>query len=159
MTNSSAIVVEGLQVRRGGRDVLRSVSFSVPQGQVTGLLGPSGCGKTTLMRAIVGVQLVAGGSVDVLGLPAGSPPLRSRIGYATQSPSIYADLTVAENLRYFCSILGAPVSDVRRVIAEVDLTDHADKLVSQLSGGQRSRANLAVALLGTPTLLVLDEPT
>jgi ABC-2 type transport system ATP-binding protein len=159
MTNSSAIVVEGLQVRRGGRDVLRSVSFSVPPGQVTGLLGPSGCGKTTLMRAVVGVQLVAGGSIDVLGLPAGSPPLRSRIGYATQTPSIYGDLTVAENLRYFCAILGAPVSDVRRVIAEVNLTDHADKLVSQLSGGQRSRANLAVALLGTPSLLVLDEPT
>jgi ABC-2 type transport system ATP-binding protein len=159
MTNSSAIVVEGLHVRRGGRDVLRDVNFAVPKGQVTGLLGPSGCGKTTLMRSIVGVQIVAGGTVTVLGLPAGSPPLRSRIGYATQSPSIYADLTVAENLRYFAAILKAPATDVRRVIAEVDLLDHADKLVGQLSGGQRSRANLAVALLGTPELLVLDEPT
>jgi ABC-2 type transport system ATP-binding protein len=159
MTNSSAIVVEGLQVRRGGREVLRSVGLTVPQGQVTGLLGPSGCGKTTLMRAIVGVQIVAGGTVTVLGLPAGSPGLRNRIGYATQTPSIYADLTVAENLRYFGAILRAPASDVRRVIAEVDLTDHADVLVSQLSGGQRNRANLAVALLGAPELLVLDEPT
>lgn len=159
MTNSSAIVVEGLDVRRGGREVLRSVSFSVPKGQVTGLLGPSGCGKTTLMRAVVGVQIVAGGSVTVLGTPAGSPVLRDRIGYATQSPSIYADLTVTENLRYFASILKAPAEDVLRVIAEVDLVKHADKLVSQLSGGQRSRANLAVALLGTPELLVLDEPT
>jgi ABC-2 type transport system ATP-binding protein len=158
MTNS-AIVVDGLNVRRGGREVLRSVSFSVPQGQVTGLLGPSGCGKTTLMRAIVGVQVVAGGSVTVLGSPAGSPVLRDRIGYATQSPSIYADLTVTENLRYFASILKAPQQDVLRVIAEVDLVKHADKLVSQLSGGQRSRANLAVALLGSPELLVLDEPT
>jgi ABC-2 type transport system ATP-binding protein len=159
MTNYSAIVVEGLKVRRGGREVLRSVSFAVPKGQVTGLLGPSGCGKTTLMRAIVGVQIVEGGSVTVLGLPAGSPPLRNRIGYATQSPSIYADLTVTENLRYFASILRAPASDVLRVIGEVDLVKHADKLVSQLSGGQRSRANLAVALLGSPELLVLDEPT
>jgi len=159
MTNYSAIVVEGLRVRRGGREVLRSVSFAVPQGQVTGLLGPSGCGKTTLMRAIVGVQIVEGGTVTVLGEPAGSPPLRNRIGYATQSPSIYADLTVAENLRYFAAILKAPASDVLRVIGEVDLVRHADKLVSQLSGGQRSRANLAVALLGTPELLVLDEPT
>jgi ABC-2 type transport system ATP-binding protein len=159
MTNYSAIVVEGLDVRRGGREVLRSVSFSVPQGQVTGLLGPSGCGKTTLMRSIVGVQIVAGGSVTVLGEPAGSAPLRNRIGYATQSPSIYADLTVAENLRYFASILKAPASDVLRVIGEVDLVKHADKLVAQLSGGQRSRANLAVALLGSPELLVLDEPT
>jgi ABC-2 type transport system ATP-binding protein len=159
MTNYPAIVVEGLNVRRGGREVLRSVSFSVPQGQVTGLLGPSGCGKTTLMRAIVGVQIVAGGSVTILGEPAGSPALRNRIGYATQSPSIYADLTVTENLRYFASILKAPQEDVLRVIAEVDLVKHADKLVSQLSGGQRSRANLAVALLGSPELLVLDEPT
>jgi ABC-2 type transport system ATP-binding protein len=159
MTNYSAIVVEGLNVRRGGREVLRSVSFSVPQGQVTGLLGPSGCGKTTLMRSIVGVQIVAGGSVTVLGEPAGSAPLRNRIGYATQSPSIYADLTVTENLRYFASILKAPATDVLRVIGEVDLVKDADKLVSQLSGGQRSRANLAVALLGSPELLVLDEPT
>ena len=159
MTNSSAIVVEGLDVRRGGREVLGSVSFAVPKGQVTGLLGPSGCGKTTLMRAIVGVQVVAGGSVTVLDQPAGSPPLRSRIGYATQSPSIYADLTVSENLRYFASILKAPAADVLRVIGEVDLVKQADQLVSQLSGGQRSRANLAVALLGSPELLVLDEPT
>jgi ABC-2 type transport system ATP-binding protein len=111
------------------------------------------------MRAIVGVQIVEGGSVTVLGQAAGSPPLRSRIGYATQSPSIYADLTVAENLQYFASILRAPASDVRRVIAEVDLVKNADQLVSDLSGGERSRANLSVALLGSPELLVLDEPT
>jgi ABC-2 type transport system ATP-binding protein len=160
MANSpDAVLVEDLRVHRGGRDVLDSIRVAVPKGQITGLLGPSGCGKTTLMRAIVGVQIVAAGTVTVLGLPAGSPPLRRRIGYATQSPSIYADLTVTENLRYFATILGAPASDVRRVITEVDLTDHTDKLVAQLSGGERSRANLAVALLGTPELLVLDEPT
>src|SRR5215813_525666 len=105
MTNYSAIVVEGLDVRRGGRDVLRSVSFAVPQGQVTGLLGPSGCGKTTLMRSIVGVQIVAGGTVTVLGQPAGSVELRRRIGYVTQAPSVYGDLTVLENLRYFARIV------------------------------------------------------
>jgi ABC-2 type transport system ATP-binding protein len=157
--STSSVVVAELEVWRGGREVLRSVSFTVPTGQVVGLIGPSGCGKTTLMRAVVGVQVVAGGSVTVLDEPAGSPALRRRIGYATQSPSIYADLTVTENLRYFASILRAPADDVRRVIAEVDLADHADTVISQLSGGQRSRANLAVALLGTPELLVLDEPT
>jgi ABC-2 type transport system ATP-binding protein len=156
---NSAIEIERLEVSRGGNPVLRGISAAVPEGAVAGLLGPSGCGKTTLMRAIVGVQIVEGGSVTVLGEPAGSPPLRNRIGYATQSPSIYADLTVTENLRYFASILKAPPEDVLRVVAEVDLVKHADKLVSQLSGGQRSRANLAVALLGTPELLVLDEPT
>ncbi len=150
MTNYSAIVVEGLNVRRGGREVVSSVSFAVPQGQVTGLLGPSGCGKTTLMRSIVGVQIVESGTVTVLSEPAGSAPLRNRIGYSTQNPSIYADLTVSENLRYFASILKAPAADVLRVIGEVDLVEQADQLVSQLSGGQCSRANLAVALLGSP---------
>lgn len=159
MTSSAAVEVNGLRIHRGGRLVLRDVSCTIPQGSVTGLLGPSGCGKTTLMRAVVGVQIVSGGSVSVLGAPAGSPGLRNRIGYATQSPSVYADLTVAENLRYFCAVLRAPRSDVSRVVDEVGLGGHEDQLVSSLSGGELSRTSLAVALLGTPELLVLDEPT
>ncbi|KFZ77824.1 multidrug ABC transporter ATPase [Amycolatopsis sp. MJM2582] len=158
MTNS-AISVTGLRVVRGGREVVRDVNFATPRGRITGLLGPSGCGKTTLMRSIVGVQIVAAGEVTVLGHPAGSPPLRRLIGYATQNPAIYADLTITEALRYFASVLRAPVSDVDRVIGEVGLADHAGKLVGSLSGGQHNRANLAVALLGKPELLVLDEPT
>ncbi|MGW5704395.1 ABC transporter ATP-binding protein [Amycolatopsis japonica] len=158
MTNS-AISVTGLRVVRGGREVVRGVDFATPRGRITGLLGPSGCGKTTLMRSIVGVQIVAAGEVTVLGHPAGSPPLRRLIGYATQNPAIYADLTITEALRYFASVLRAPVSDVDRVIGEVGLADHAGKLVGSLSGGQHNRANLAVALLGKPELLVLDEPT
>ncbi len=81
------------------------------------------------------------------------------IGFETQNPAIYADLTITEALRYFASVLRAPMSDVDRVLAEVGLPDHAGKLVGSLSGGQHSRANLAVALLGKPELLVLDEPT
>ena len=159
MTSSAAVEVNGLRVRRGKRLVLRDVRCAIPRGEVTGLLGPSGCGKTTLMRAVVGVQIVESGTVTVLGSPAGSPGLRNRIGYATQNPAVYADLTVAENLRYFCAVLGAPRSDVARVIDEVGLDGHADQLVSSLSGGELSRTSLAVALLGTPELLVLDEPT
>ncbi|MGB3438514.1 MAG: ABC transporter ATP-binding protein [Actinophytocola sp.] len=159
MTNSSALVVENLRVRRGTRTVLHDLSFEAPRGSVTGLLGPSGCGKTTLMRAVVGVQIVESGTVTVLGRPAGSAQLRDKIGYATQSPSVYADLTVNEALRYFASILRAPASDVARVIDEVGLGTHADHIVGQLSGGQLTRASLAVALLGKPELLVLDEPT
>lgn len=156
---NSVVSVAGLTVRRGGRPVLRGVDFEVERGSVTGLLGPSGCGKSTLMRAIVGVQIVESGTVTVLGLPAGDPGLRDRIGYATQNPSLYGDLTVTEALRYFASVLKAARSDVQRVIEEVGLTDHAQAMVGQLSGGQRSRASLAVALLGRPELLVLDEPT
>lgn len=157
--NNYAITVSGLHVRRGPHEVLHDVSFTVPSGSITGLLGPSGCGKTTLMRSVVGVQIVESGEVTVLGEPAGSPRLRDRIGYATQNPSVYADLTVSESLRYFAAILRAPKGDVDRVIGEVGLGTHADHLVGELSGGQLSRASLAVALLGRPGLLVLDEPT
>jgi ABC-2 type transport system ATP-binding protein len=158
MTNS-AVVVQDLRVQRGPREVIKGISFAIERGTVTGLLGPSGCGKSTLMRSIVGVQIVKGGTVTVLGRPAGSKELRNKIGYATQDPAIYADLTVREALRYFAAVLGAPGSDVDRVIGEVGLTSHANQLIGQLSGGQHSRANLAVALLGQPELLVLDEPT
>lgn len=162
MNNSAAgaaIAADALRVIRGGRTVLDSLSFQVQRGAVTGLLGPSGCGKTTLMRAVVGVQKIAGGSVAVLGRPAGSAPLRSSVGYVTQAPSVYADLTVAENLHYFAAILGAPEGDVDRVVSEVELGEHADSLTAAMSGGQRARVSLAAALLGKPELLVLDEPT
>ncbi len=154
-----AIVVDGLTVVRGGVRALNSVTFSVPRGQVTGLLGPSGCGKSTLMRAIVGVQIVESGSIGVLGLAAGSAPLRERVGYVTQAPSVYGDLTVRGNLRYFARILGVADSEVERVVDAVDLRSEADRLVGRLSGGQRGRVSLATALLGSPELLVLDEPT
>ncbi|MBE8516458.1 ABC transporter ATP-binding protein [Amycolatopsis sp. H6(2020)] len=154
-----AIVVEDLRVHRGGEEVLRDIGFTVRRGTVTGLLGPNGCGKSTLMRSIVGVQVVESGRVAVLGRPAGHPELRRRIGYATQDPAIYADLTVTEALRYFAAVLGAPPSDVDRMITRTGLTASARVLIGRLSGGQRGRANLAVALLGTPELLVLDEPT
>jgi ABC-2 type transport system ATP-binding protein len=154
-----AVGLQGLRVVRGGRLVLDDVSLEVRRGTVAGLLGPSGCGKSTLMRALVGVQVVAGGEVQVLGRPAGSPALRRRVGYVTQAPSVYADLTVRENLRYFAAVVGAPGSDVDRVVDEVGLGSHADVVVGRLSGGQEARVSLAAALLGEPELLVLDEPT
>jgi ABC-2 type transport system ATP-binding protein len=159
MTGPAAIVVDGLRVKRGGRAVLRDLSFAVASGSVTGLLGPSGCGKTTLMRAIVGVQIVASGRVEVLGAPAGSPSLRARVGYVTQAPSVYGDLSVRENLRYFARVLGAPQERIARVLDTVALGGQADRVVSSLSGGQMARVSLATALLGEPELLVLDEPT
>jgi len=153
------ISVAGLRVERGGRLVLSSISLEVREGVVTGLLGPSGSGKTTLMRAIVGVQIVAAGRVTVLGSPAGSPENRWRVGYVTQDPSVYADLTVRENLRYFARILDAPAGRIEEAIATVDLGAHAEQVVRTLSGGERSRVSLASALLGHPQVLILDEPT
>jgi ABC-2 type transport system ATP-binding protein len=158
-SSATAISVRSLRVVRGGRVVLDDVGFSVPPGQVTGLLGPSGCGKSTLMRSIVGVQKIDSGSVEVLGRPAGTKGLRRLVGYVTQAPSVYADLTVTENLHFFARVLGAAPDDVDRVLSAVDLSSHADALVDRLSGGQRSRVSLGVALLGSPQVLVLDEPT
>src|SRR4051794_33973832 len=159
MKNIPVVDVTDLVVQRGRVRALDGISFSTRPGEVTGLLGPSGCGKSTLMRSIVGVQVVTSGTVEVLGLPAGDKHLRERVGYVTQAPSVYDDLTVAENLTFFARVLGVPAQEVDRCVAAVDLTDRRDQIVSRLSGGQRSRASLAVALLGRPELLVLDEPT
>lgn len=157
--NGAAIAIRGLHVVRGGTTVIESLDLTVPAGQVVGLIGPSGSGKTTLMRAVVGAQVVAGGTVTVLGGPAGSASLRRRIGYVTQAPSVYADLTVTENLRYAAAILGVDAAGVRRALTDVDLVAHAGQSIGTLSGGERSRVSLAIALLGRPDLLVLDEPT
>ena len=155
----NAVEVERLRVVRGGKVVLHDLSCGVASGSVTGLLGPSGSGKSTLIRAIVGVQRVAGGGVRVLGSPAGAKQLRARVGYMTQAPAVYGDLTVRENLRFFASVLGASRDRVEEAIAEVSLHEDADRVVARLSGGQRARVSLAAALLGAPELLVLDEPT
>jgi ABC-2 type transport system ATP-binding protein len=162
-TGGAAVTGNGLVVRRSGHVVLDHLTFAVARGQVTGLLGPSGCGKTTLMRTLVGVQAITAGQVTVLGLPAGHPRLRARVGYATQDPAVYSDLTLEENLRYFGTVLGLPgrqlAGAIARTVADLDLTGLEGRVVDTFSGGQLARAGLAVALLGTPDLLVLDEPT
>ncbi|PRY30027.1 ABC transporter ATP-binding protein [Pseudosporangium ferrugineum] len=156
---SSAVEVRDLVVERGKRAVLHGVSCDVREASVTGLLGPSGSGKTTLIRAIVGAQLVRSGTVTVLGEAAGSAALRRTVGYVTQAPSVYADLSVRENARYFASLHGLGAADAERAVADVGLAGAAAQLVGNLSGGQRSRASLACAMIGEPRLLVLDEPT
>jgi ABC-2 type transport system ATP-binding protein len=155
----TAVEIENLVVHRGGREVLHGISATVPTGSVTGLLGPSGSGKTTLMRAVVAVQVVTSGRVTVCGLPAGAKALRHKVGYVTQSPSVYADLTVRENVRYFASLYGLGAREVDQTVEAVGLGEQAGQLVATLSGGQRSRASLACALVGRPEVLVLDEPT
>jgi len=157
--NTDVAAAHHVSITREGSKILRHVSFAIEPGKIVGLIGPSGSGKTTLMRALVGLQKVSEGTVDVLGMPAGSSALRDRVGYMAQSPSVYEDLSVAQNIRYFARVLGYPKTEVDRVISVVDLQAQRRQLVSTLSGGQRARVSLAIALLGRPALLVLDEPT
>lgn len=159
MMNNPAVEIAGLRVRRGRTQVFDGIDLRIPRGEITGLLGPSGCGKTTLMRSIVGVQRITAGTVTVLGERGGSAPLRHRVAYGTQGAAVYGDLTVRQNLSYFAAVLKAPKGDVDRVIEEVGLAAQAGQLVESLSGGQATRMSLAVALVGSPELIVLDEPT
>jgi ABC-2 type transport system ATP-binding protein len=161
--DGAVVRARGLVVRRSGQLILDDLTFKIARGQVTGLLGPSGCGKTTLMRTLVGVQQISAGEVTLLGLPAGHPRLRDRIGYSTQEAAVYPDLTLAENLRYFGTVLGLRrerlAAAIAKTIGELDLTGLEGRTVGTFSGGQLARVGLAVALLGNPDLLVLDEPT
>lgn len=157
--SSPAVEVRNLTVRRGGREVLHDISLTIPRGSITGLLGPSGCGKTTLMRSIVGTQIVESGDISALGRPAGAAELRHRIGYVTQAPSIYADISVHDNVAYYAALYGRDRSATDDAINAVGLAKYAYQRGDQLSGGQKTRASLACALVAQPELLVLDEPT
>ena len=156
---SSVISFASVSVKRGKREVLKNINLDLPSGQIIGLLGPSGAGKSTIMRAIVDVQSNVSGRVEVLGGLAGSRQSLTRVAYSTQSSSVFDDLTIAQNLRYACRMLGVSTSRVGEVLEQVHLTDHAKQKVRALSGGQRSRVSLAMALVGDPDILVLDEPT
>lgn len=156
---STAIALRAVSVRRGGRAVVSDVTCDVPAGNVVGLIGPSGCGKTTLMRSIVGVQANVSGSIDVLGRPAGHPSGRSAVGYVTQEASVYGDLSVNDNVIYFARLLGLGDAAAHHVLASVQLQAMGRQRVEDLSGGERARVSLAIALLNQPPILVLDEPT
>jgi ABC-2 type transport system ATP-binding protein len=155
----TAVEIRDLVVRRRGNAVLDRLDLTVPVGSMTGLLGPSGSGKTTLLRVLVGAQRITSGTVTVLGLPAGNTLLRKKIGYTTQAPSVYPDLTALQNIRYHATLHGVGRSAALDALARVDLAELADRPVRALSGGQVNRVSLACALVGRPPLLLLDEPT
>jgi ABC-2 type transport system ATP-binding protein len=150
---------EGLRVDRGDREVLHGIDMTVDSGEIVGLLGPSGCGKTTLMRCIVGAQANVRGTVEVLGHAAGDAALRRSVGYVTQAPSVYADLSVGENLSYFAAVVGVSTERAHEVLDTVGLAGREKQIVATMSGGERTRVSLATALLGESRVLILDEPT
>lgn len=157
--HNDVVVAEKVQVIRGGVTALDTVSFRIEPGKITGLIGPSGSGKTTVLRAILGAQIITGGTLTVLGKPAGSKDIREHIGYQPQTPAVYADVTVLQNITYFADIFGVGNDAVHHVLKQVDLTSQTNQLTGTLSGGQLARVSLAVALLGNADLLILDEPT
>ena len=156
---AQAIEVRDVVVALGGRRVLDGLSFTVPSGQVTGLLGPSGCGKTTLMRCVVGVQRIDRGEVRVLGMPAGSPRCAAASGTSPRPRPSTATSRPGTTPATSPPSTAPPASSPTATLAEVGLADRAAQKVDTLSGGERARVSLACALLAAPELLVLDEPT
>ncbi len=161
---NAAVVIKDLSVTLGKNFVaLKNISLELPAGKTIGFIGPSGAGKTTLIRGIVGALGVTPGTIEVLGQPAGMPALRQQVSYMTQELSVYPDLTARQNIAYFAAMLGTPRSAAAKMITDaleaVDLSEQADILVADLSGGQKQRLGLAIALLGSRQLMVLDEPT
>ncbi len=156
---SSAIQCRRLNVKRGSNHILHDLDLDIPQGVIMGLLGPSGSGKTTLMRSIVGLQKIESGEISVLGRPAASKALRHEIGYSTQSASVYSDLTCIQNIEFFAALYQKNEKSPAQILEEVDLTRNAHQMASSLSGGERARLALATTLVGSPQLLILDEPT
>jgi ABC-2 type transport system ATP-binding protein len=157
------VVLEGIEKRFGRQKVLCGCDLLLEGGTITGLLGPSGCGKTTLVNIIVGMSRAHAGSATVLGEPPPFTRVRPRMGYMPQSEALYNDLTASENLRFFGALygMGRPAlgEAIPRVLALARLEDTGRKLVQDFSGGMKRRLSLAIALLHSPKLLVLDEPT
>ena len=155
-----AIEVEDLRKEYGSHHAVRGISFAVRRGEVYGLLGPNGAGKTTTVEILEGFRERSGGRVAVLGMDPGPRPLelRERIGVVLQSSGLYRHLTVREAVRHWAGFYDTP-RDVEETIALTGLTESADRRTRMLSGGQQRRLDFALALVGDPELVFLDEPT
>lgn len=153
-----AIDVKGVVKRFGSVAALDGASLAVRRGEVYGLLGPNAAGKTTLIRCLVGLVGPNAGTITVLGRRMPDLDILGKVGYMTQQAALYPDLTIAENLRFFAAINGTH-DGIRDALDVVGLWERRDSVVSNLSGGMRTRCSLACALVHRPDLLLLDEPT
>ncbi|WP_069802132.1 heme ABC exporter ATP-binding protein CcmA [Thermogemmatispora onikobensis] len=161
--NEPLVLCEDLVKVFGKRRVLDGLNLKIGAGETFGLVGPNGSGKTTLMRILAGLVRPTAGSVRLLGRCLPEPRVAASLGYMTQLSALYLDLTARENLRFFCSLYGLRGQERERRIAEilarVELSAEADRVVATFSGGMRQRLSLACALVHRPRLALLDEPT
>ena len=157
------IEIEKLSKSFGEQNVLDKIDFKLESGEIVGLIGPSGSGKSTLIKTMLGMEKADEGEALVLDYKMPKREILSNIGYMAQSDALYEMLTGYENLEFFGKMKGVPSDKLKKeieYIAEiVDLTDDLKKLVSKYSGGMKRRLSLAIALIGSPELLILDEPT
>jgi len=161
MTTDLAVDAQGLRKRFGAIEALRGIDLRIRPGEIYGLLGPNGSGKTTFIRCVAGLLRPEAGTLTVLGGTPRAAVSAGRVGYMTQAPALYGELSINENLRFFAALQGVPHSDdrIEEALRTVDLLDRRQSVVNTLSGGMRTRVSLAATLLHRPSLLLLDEPT
>ncbi len=161
MAANFAVAAEGVRKRFGVIEALRGLDLTVRTGEIYGLLGPNGSGKTTFIRCVAGLLRPEGGTLTALGLAPRAAVAAGRVGYMTQAPALYGDLSVEENLEFFAALQSVPHANERieEALRTVELLDRRRSVVNTLSGGLRTRVSLAATLLHGPSLLLLDEPT
>jgi ABC-2 type transport system ATP-binding protein len=162
-TDAMTIRIHDVTKRFGSNIVLEHITLDVKRAEIFGLLGPSGAGKTTLVKMIAGIDVASSGYVDVLHERMPQLRITRSIGYMAQSDALYTDLSAKENLEFFAALYGlkgmASKQRIDEVMTLVNLTPDLNKQVSQYSGGMKRRLSLAIALLHSPEILILDEPT
>ena len=163
MNDNNCIVLKGINKFYGPRQVLKDINLQLQRGEIFGLLGPSGCGKTTIVKIVARILKATSGETYVLYKLMPDLNMMNKIGYMAQADSLYITLTAEENLRFFGSIYGMSKAQIKRrideVMALVNLSDEIKKPVQEYSEGMKRRLSLAIALLHSPPILVLDEPT
>lgn len=159
----TTISLNHLVKKFGKQTVLTDINLDVTKGEIVGLIGPSGAGKSTVIKTTLGMEVADGGKATVFGQVMPNRKLLSRIGYMAQTDALYESLSGKENLQFYASMKGLSKAETNKEIAHVakvvSLTPDLSKRVSGYSGGMMRRLSLAIALLGTPELLILDEPT